>query len=154
MQQKQPSEPIEITTPQQGRLLRLSGFLVLTALATSGPGFAQCNNSPIAKDDVINHTADPIIIHVLANDEDLDGDALTVTVTGEDCSGEVTTNFGTVLLTPNIVSSESCTIDYDIVDGRGGMDSGVVTVRTTGLLFKDGFETGDITRWSDEEEER
>lgn len=151
MQQKQPLELFELVTSQQNRSIRLAGFLLLTALATTGPGFAQCNSAPMASDDAIFHTGDPIIIHVLANDEDLDGDPLAITVTAEDCAGSVTQDFGALILTPSIDSSEACTINYEINDGRGGMDTAKVNVFTTGLLFKDSFETGNTTRWDDVE---
>ncbi len=154
MQQERPSKLIEFTTFQQRYLLQLGGFLVLTALATTGPVFAQCNSAPVAVDDDIFHTGDPMIIHVLANDSDLDGDDLAVTVTDEDCSGDVTESFGTVMLTPDINSSESCAITYKIDDGREGTDTAVVNIHSTGLLFKDSFETGDTTRWDDVEDGR
>lgn len=113
---------------------------------------AQCNTAPVAFDDTIYHTGDPLSIHVLANDEDLDGDPLDVTVGDSTCSGTVTEDFGTVILTPDIHSSESCTIEYEISDGREGMASAEITVITTGLLFKDSFETGGTTRWDDVED--
>lgn len=128
--------------------LRICCLLILVAAT---PATAQCNSAPVASDDTVDHTGDPIIIHVLANDEDLDGDPLEIVLGVENCSGEVTEDFGAILLTPNINSSESCTINYQILDGRGGMDSAAVTVLTTHLLFKDSFETGDTTRWVEEE---
>ncbi len=129
-------------------------LLVALALFAPSVGYAQCNSAPSATNDEIFHTGDPLIIHVLANDSDLDGDDLAVTVTDEDCSGDVTESFGTVMLTPDIDSSESCVITYKIDDGREGTDTAVVNIHSTGLLFKDSFETGDTTRWDDVEDGR
>ncbi len=40
-----------------------------------------------------------------------------------------------------------CTIDYDIEDEQGNPASATVFVRFTGLLFEDGFESGDTSAW-------
>ncbi|MFT6029337.1 MAG: VCBS repeat-containing protein, partial [Oleiphilaceae bacterium] len=86
-------------------------------------------NPPVANDDVasVNENAS-VIIDVLANDSDIDGDSLTVTAASA-ANGSVTINTdGTLLYTPNVDYSGSDTISYEISDGQGGTATAGVAV--------------------------
>ncbi|MDQ3458788.1 MAG: cadherin-like domain-containing protein, partial [Deinococcota bacterium] len=74
----------------------------------------------------------PVTINVLANDEDPDGDPLTVTVVSNPANGSAAINEGaTVTYTPNegFVGTDAFT--YEIADGRGGAATATVTVQVS-----------------------
>ncbi|MCJ8270495.1 MAG: tandem-95 repeat protein, partial [Psychrosphaera sp.] len=90
------------------------------------------NDVPVAVNDAITGNEDArIIVDVLANDTDADGDALTVTA--------VTTTNGTVSVQSdqslevlaNIDFNGTVTISYTISDGQGGTASASVVVTVT-----------------------
>lgn len=111
------------------------------------------NNNPIASDDRARHNGEVVIIDVLANDTEPDGEAMTVTLTSDTCDGVVTTDFGLVILQPQSPASEQCTIAYNVRDERGSTSAAQVTIESGGVIFKDGFESGDKNAWSEEETE-
>lgn len=70
-----------------------------------------------------------VVIPVLANDTDVDGDLLSVTAATPGSNGTTTVNGdGTVTYTPNAGFSGTDTFDYTISDGNGGTDTATVTV--------------------------
>ncbi len=76
----------------------------------------------------------PVTINVLANDDDPDGDLLTVESFTSPSKGTVTLNGdGTLTYTPKNGSSGrgDFTFDYTVSDGRGGTASATVTVTVT-----------------------
>ncbi|WP_171815466.1 Ig-like domain-containing protein [Stanieria cyanosphaera] len=87
------------------------------------------NGSPEAQDDISSTDKNQsVIIPVLSNDSDPDGDTLTVTV-GNSSNGKTTVNSdNTVTYTPNsgYVGNDSFT--YTISDGKGGIATANVTV--------------------------
>ncbi|MEP6340822.1 Ig-like domain-containing protein, partial [Parasphingorhabdus sp.] len=87
------------------------------------------NDPPVAVDDVATTNEDtPVVIGVLGNDTDIDGDPLTVTAaTSPD--GTVTINpDGTITFTPNPNFNGPTTISYTISDGNGGTSTATVAV--------------------------
>ena len=90
------------------------------------------NPAPIALNDSATTSEDtPVVIAVLANDTDPDGDALTVTsaVAGR---GSVAINpDGTLTYTPAADFNGQDTIVYTITDGEGGRSSATVTITVT-----------------------
>ncbi|MEM7583802.1 MAG: Ig-like domain-containing protein [Acidobacteriota bacterium] len=137
---------------------RLEPLVLFVTLALLGapPLSAQCNSDPIAAIDEVPHTGDPVVIDVLANDSEPDGELLQViSIESEDCDhADVFAAFDTVRFIPTGRSSETCTITYRIQDESDRTADGTVNVISTGLLFKDGFETGDSSRWDDVEGKR
>ncbi len=132
-------------THQKRRILLLLPVLWCTL---SVPSIAQdCNSAPVATDDETFHQGEMMVIDVLANDLEPDGEALTVTSVTTDCAGTLSEDFGLVTLLPPVAVSEECTIDYDIEDEQGNQASATIFVRFTGLLFEDGFESGDTSAW-------
>lgn len=81
------------------------------------------NDSASAKD------TQPVIINVLANDSDPDGDLLAVTSTTRPARGTVTINAnGSLTYTPTAPYSGTDAFQYTVSDGKGGTDSATVTV--------------------------
>jgi len=90
------------------------------------------NNAPNAVDDFSNKFSNQIItINVLSNDIDIDGDILSVQSIIQPSIGLATLNSnGTITFDPqNNVGSFN--IIYNISDGRGGIDSAVLTISAT-----------------------
>ncbi len=107
------------------------------------------NDAPDAVDDAATtplNTA--VIIPVLANDTDVDGDTLSINGTPTSADGTVVDNGdGTLTFTPNPGFTGDATIDYEITDGNGGTDTATVTVSvTTGARdgIVDGTAGGDL----------
>ncbi|MEH6522759.1 Ig-like domain-containing protein [Sulfitobacter sp.] len=76
------------------------------------------NDAPVAEDDAsTTDEATPVIVSVLDNDSDVDGDALTVTeATSEDGSVAINGD-GTITFTPNDGFFGEAVVDYTISDG-------------------------------------
>ncbi|MBU2992048.1 cadherin-like domain-containing protein [Octadecabacter sp. 1_MG-2023] len=108
------------------------------------------NDGPIAADDAAETDEDtPVVIDVLNNDNDPDGDDLTVTdATSPD--GDVTINpDGTLTFTPADDFNGETTITYTIDDGNGGTDTATVTVTVNAV--NDGPDAVDAADTTDED---
>lgn len=89
------------------------------------------NNAPIANADAVTIMAEEsVVIDVIANDEDIDNDTLTIT--------GATVDFGTVVIennrlvyTPIVGYIGDATIQYSITDGMGGTanSTAIVTIK-------------------------
>ena len=91
------------------------------------------NNPPVAMDDMVTTEQDTsVTIDVLANDEDADGEQLTVTDAGPADYGTVSVaaNGATVTYTPNTGYTGEDTFEYTVSDGTD-RDEGMVTVTVT-----------------------
>lgn len=98
------------------------------------PECLETNNPPDAFDDsstTSRNTA--VVIPVLANDTDPDGDPLSVThvQSPSDQGGIVTNNGDTVTYTPPNEFEGTDTFTYTIGDGQGGTDTASVTITVT-----------------------
>jgi CshA-type fibril repeat protein len=109
-----------------------------TDTATVTIDVTPVNDDPVAEDDAAKTPINmPVIIDVLANDTDVDGDDLEV-ISATSPNGAVSINpDGTITFTPDTDFFGETTIDYTISDGNGGTDSAVVTV-----LVNDGIVSG------------
>ena len=98
---------------------------------------SNVNDPPTAGEDAVStNEGSPVIIRVLANDSDLDGDVLNIS--GVDTSsnegGAVTdNNDGTLTYTPKAGFSGSDYFSYTVSDGNGGTDEGRVTITVNAL---------------------
>jgi hypothetical protein len=101
-----------------------------TATATVTITVNSVNDVPNAVDDVANTSEDtPVIINVLANDTDADGDTLTITGTTNPANGTIVNNGdGTITYTPNADFFGTDSFTYTIGDSNGGSDTATVTV--------------------------
>ena len=114
---------------------------------------AVCNTAPTSNPD--SHTAPvanvPIVIDVLANDTDPNGQALTLVVVGDNCQGTATADHDLLRFDPQGKHLPSdCLISYQVRDESGAV-SALRTIQITAagiLIFEDGFETGDMGAWS------
>jgi hypothetical protein len=87
------------------------------------------NDDPTAVDDAAMTEADTAVtIDVLINDDDVDGDSLTVDSVTQGANGSVANNGGDVTYTPNSGFSGSDVFTYTVSDGNGGTDMAMVTV--------------------------
>ncbi len=101
------------------------------------------NDDPDAVDDSANtgFQAD-VVIDVLDNDDDVDGDPLTVTEAGNGANGTTTINpDGTITYSPDAGFTGTDTFQYAVSDGQGGSDLATVTV-TVGADMRDGIVEG------------
>ncbi|UMA66195.1 Ig-like domain-containing protein [Roseivivax marinus] len=106
-------------------------------------------DDPEAVNDVAETVTDaPVIIDVLANDSDADGDLLMVTGTTAPVSGSVAVNGdGTVTYTPDAGFVGTDTFDYTLSDGDGPTATATVTVEVSepSSLPTPVFEVGGVT---------
>ena len=105
-------------------------------------------DAPEANDDVV--TTDEgvaVIVDVLANDTDADGDILTVASVTQGTDGGVTNNGTDVTYTPEANWSGTDSFTYTADDGNGGTDVATVTVTvdpSEAVEFYDSFE---VSEW-------
>ena len=101
-----------------------------------GEAIPQANGPPVAVDDASTTAEDTaIVIRVLDNDSDVDGDSLSVIEASTPSNGSVAiTGAGTtVTYTPNANFHGSDLFTYVVSDGNGGTDTGTVTVTVTAV---------------------
>ncbi|NML90836.1 tandem-95 repeat protein [Sphingobium sp. TB-6] len=105
------------------------GSLTSTA-ATVTIAIASVNDGPpVANTDNAGTYADtPVLIDVLANDTDIDGDALSISALGTAGHGSVQIQSGKVLYTPATSYTGSDAFTYTVTDGAGGFTQGNVNV--------------------------
>ncbi|MEO7803915.1 MAG: carboxypeptidase regulatory-like domain-containing protein [Actinomycetota bacterium] len=106
-----------------------SSSATVTILVTS------INDLPAAQDDIA-YTAlnTAVIVNVVANDTDPDGDQLSVTLASNPSNGTVVCSAaGICTYTPNFAFFGLDSFTYEVADGNGGTDTATVTI-TVGLL--------------------
>ena len=93
------------------------------------------NDPPVATDDTASTAEDTAVdIAVLANDTDVDGDALAVTSVFTVVNGTASVNpNGTVHFAPPPDFFGTATFGYAISDGHGGSDTGAASVTVTAV---------------------
>ncbi|WP_177175901.1 Ig-like domain-containing protein [Sphingopyxis sp. YR583] len=122
-----------------------NGIYTVTVTAYDRPGatglsqtrsftLTTTNPGPTANNDTVTTAEDtPLVVNVLGNDVDPDGDPLTVT-SALAANGLVTINAdGTLSYTPNADFNGTDTIIYTIDDGNGGTSSATVTVTVSAV---------------------
>ena len=106
-----------------------------TSTATLTVEVTPVNDAPLAVDDQVAGVEDQIIqnIDLLANDSDVDGDALTVVEVESSQGASITFNEdGTIdyVPLPNFVGTD--TLTYTIEDGNGETSTATITVEIAG----------------------
>jgi ELWxxDGT repeat protein len=96
------------------------------------------NASPVAVDDIYPTDEDtPLTVSapgVLGNDTDSDGDTLSAGSAGDPANGSVTLNAdGSFTYTPDANFNGTDTFAYEVSDGQGGTDTGLVTITVNSL---------------------
>ncbi len=96
----------------------------------AGPGPGPGNQAPVAADDTALTAPDtPLVLTVLGNDSDPDGDPLGVAVVTQGANGTVAVNpDGTLLYTPNPGFTGADSFTYTVTDGNGGTDTAGVAL--------------------------
>ena len=141
-----------------------TGYYRVTAIDTNGleSGFSNelCvsmevappppppNNAPTAVADSASTSEDiAVIIDVLSNDTDPDGDTLTVASLTQPTSGSVLINADeTVSYTPVSNFNGNDSFSYTVADGQGGTDTATVSVSvTTDTVLVANFMNGNDT---------
>ena len=100
-----------------------------TASATVRITVIPVNDPPVAVDDSAEGSEDePVFIEVLSNDEDPDGDALSLQSLSRPSQGSARIDGGGVLYTPDADVHGTDTFTYTVSDGNGGLSTATVTV--------------------------
>jgi len=87
------------------------------------------NDPPVANDDSAETEQEvPVVIQVLANDSDVDGDQLTITAVSDPSNGTAEIASGEIIYTPDSGFAGTDTFDYTVSDGKGGTDTATVLV--------------------------
>ena len=88
------------------------------------------NSGPDARADAASTDEDqPVVISVLANDLDPDGDTVRIVAAGDGSNGQTTVNAnGTITYTPDADFNGADSFTYTISDGNGGRDTATVEV--------------------------
>src|SRR6185295_11314628 len=103
----------------------------LQATGTVSITVTPVNDAPVAVDDSTSTPRNvPVLIPVLANDSDVDGDFLSITGTSP-TNGTASIVGTNVLFTPFSNFVGVATIGYSITDGNGGNASALITVNVT-----------------------
>ena len=105
----------------------------LSSTATVTINVAPVNDAPVAEDDTGSTQEDvPVTFtaaELLANDSDIDGDALTITGVGPSTNGTAVLNpDGSVTFTPTADFNGTASFVYTVEDGQGGSDAATVTI--------------------------
>lgn len=115
----------------------VSGQIPSDALRLAEPE----NSFPVAGDDVIqNPDASEVVIDVLQNDVDTDGDPLSVTQFTQPAHGQVSRQGDKLAYLPESGFYGIDSFTYQINDGRGGEDYGLVTIYVGQGLSYEYFE--------------
>ncbi|HJX27669.1 MAG TPA: tandem-95 repeat protein, partial [Thermoanaerobaculia bacterium] len=106
-----------------------------TATASVAITVTAVNDAPVANPNTATTPEDnPVIIAVLANDTDADGDILQVASVIQGTKGAVAINPDrTVTYTPNTDVSGSDSFTYTVSDGNGGTATAAVTLTVTAV---------------------
>ncbi|WP_033027127.1 Ig-like domain-containing protein, partial [Pseudoalteromonas sp. BSi20429] len=92
------------------------------------------NDAPVANNDTATMAEDaaPILINVLANDTDSDGDSLVISSASADI-GSVSVVGNQIQYTPEANTNGLATVTYTISDNNGGTNTATVTITVTGV---------------------
>ncbi|WP_162867862.1 Ig-like domain-containing protein [Euzebya tangerina] len=106
--------------------------------ATATVTVTVANTAPIARDDAgAVPEGEDLVLTVLANDTDPNGDPLTVTILNQPALGSAAVNpDGTITYTAPLLGDgdpdiEQTTFSYEVDDGNGGVDTATVTIDIT-----------------------
>ena len=100
---------------------------------------APTNRAPIATDDTLSlNQGSTATVNVLANDSDPDGDALSVVSTTTPSGGTITVKSDGISYAARSDFFGTDSFDYVVSDGKGGTDTGRVTVTVNGAPIANG----------------
>ena len=101
-----------------------------TASATHTIDVDPVNDIPVAENDTTTTDEDTaVVVDLIANDSDIEGDDLTVLSVTSSANGSVVNNSdGTITFTPNSNFTGTTSVTYTISDGNGGTASATHTI--------------------------
>ncbi len=103
-----------------------------TDTATVTVTITPVNDTPAANDDAASVVEDDsVAVAVLGNDDDVDGDTLTITAVTQGAHGAVAIAGTTVTYTPAPNYNGTDAFTYTVSDGNGGTDTATVTMTIT-----------------------
>jgi hypothetical protein len=103
-----------------------------TATATVNVTITALNDQPVAVADSGTTAEDtPLVLTVVANDTDADGDTLTVSDLGAPAHGTAALDAAQITYTPALDFAGTDSFSYTISDGNGGHATGTVSVSVT-----------------------
>lgn len=88
----------------------------------------EANEPPVAMPDQGVYAGEPLTLPVLSNDEDSDGDELTLSSVTDGAVGRVTIDGDTVIYTPGPSFLGRDSFTYEVSDGFGGVSAGRVDI--------------------------
>jgi predicted RNA-binding protein len=100
-----------------------------TAAASVGVTVSSVNDAPVAVNDaaVLNEDS-TVLIDVLANDSDIDGDSLAIILFSQGAHGTVVQEGGSMRYTPAATYNGTDSFTYTISDDNGGTAAGTVNI--------------------------
>ncbi|MDR7125354.1 Hint domain-containing protein [Pseudotabrizicola sp. 4114] len=115
-----------------------------TSSSTVAVTIINVNDVPVANDDYASTALNtPVVVDVLANDTDADGDVLTIVGTPTTSDGTVVVNpDGTITFTPNTGFTGAAVVNYTVSDGNGGTDEALVVIEVGVADGRDGVVRG------------
>ncbi|RBY92028.1 hypothetical protein DQ244_06825 [Blastococcus sp. TBT05-19] len=121
-----------------------AGLVLLTGAPASA---APVNQPPVATGDAVAHMNDgrQLVIRVLENDTDPDGDQLTLAGVGTPTRGYAQYSSTWIYYSPHTGQVGDDTFTYTVSDGRGGTATGTVTVTLYTPLPRPAAPTGVTT---------
>ncbi|MHA1939913.1 MAG: PKD domain-containing protein, partial [Candidatus Thorarchaeota archaeon] len=101
----------------------------VSSIQTATVEVLPANNAPLAHDDAASTDEDTsVVIDVLANDSDIDGDTLTIDSVGSASYGTVQITTGLITYSPDANYFGIDSFTYTVSDGNGGIATATVTV--------------------------
>ena len=103
-----------------------------TNTATVAITITAVNDAPVTNNDTATMAEDaaPILINVLANDSDVDGDSLAISAVSADI-GSVSVVGNQIQYTPAADDNGSATVTYTVSDSNGGASTATLTITIT-----------------------
>ena len=108
---------------------------LLSDTATVFVTINSVNDNPIAANDFVTTNEDnSVIVNVLSNDSDVDGDSLAINSVTKSSNGAAAIISGNrIMYTPNANFNGKDSFGYTIRDGKGGSSSATVTVTVNAI---------------------
>ncbi len=101
----------------------------LTDTATVNITIAPVNDAPVANDDTVTMDEDTsVTIDVLGNDDDVEGDDLTISSITQPSNGTALVQDNKVDYTPDANFNGTDSFTYEVSDGNGGTDTATVNI--------------------------
>lgn len=135
------------------------GALTTATNATVTVGVTPVNDAPVAADDTadVNQNSSSTVIDVLNNDNDIDGDTLSVTNVSDPANGSAVSTGAAAQYTPDPGFTGTDTFTYTAYDGTSVSNTATVTITVFPVICSgetvtatDGNVSGSFTRLSDE----